>query len=217
MEWHGRWVSFDPGTALGSSNTTSDGKISRAAAFGATDDNVDVGTGASLRPGSITVELWAYPECIDTAPDRHPFMVTQDQQRPEYLGYYLEIYRTMTYHRFGIYPANGTTYAYAHASPQVANQVWYHVVGARDAGTGVTSIYVNGVQVGTHGIMTGGIAYDDTKPVLIGGIGTQTWDGLLDEVRISDTNRSADWIATEYNNQDSPLTFYTMGSEETPP
>jgi hypothetical protein len=36
--------------------------------------------------------------------------------------------------------------------------------------------------------------------------------GTLDETRISNTTRSAGWIATEYNNQNSPATFYTVGS-----
>src|SRR5580698_9418055 len=37
--------------------------------------------------------------------------------------------------------------------------------------------------------------------------------GSLDEIRVSNAVRSADWIATEYNNQSSPATFYTLGSE----
>ena len=37
--------------------------------------------------------------------------------------------------------------------------------------------------------------------------------GSLDEIRVSNTVRSADWIATEYNNQSSPATFYILGSE----
>jgi methylaspartate ammonia-lyase len=36
--------------------------------------------------------------------------------------------------------------------------------------------------------------------------------GTLDEVRVSSTARSAGWIATEYNNQSSPSTFYTVGA-----
>jgi Concanavalin A-like lectin/glucanases superfamily/Domain of unknown function (DUF2341) len=35
----------------------------------------------------------------------------------------------------------------------------------------------------------------------------------LDEVRLSSSVRSAAWITTEYNNQSSPGTFITMGSE----
>jgi hypothetical protein len=37
--------------------------------------------------------------------------------------------------------------------------------------------------------------------------------GSIDEVRLSNIARSADWILTEYNNQNSPSTFYTLGSE----
>jgi hypothetical protein len=43
--------------------------------------------------------------------------------------------------------------------------------------------------------------------------GGRYWGGSIDEARISDIARSADWIATEYNNQNSPLTFYSLASE----
>ena len=39
-------------------------------------------------------------------------------------------------------------------------------------------------------------------------------EGQGDEVRISNTTRSANWISTEYNNQDSPNTFYILGPQE---
>jgi hypothetical protein len=38
--------------------------------------------------------------------------------------------------------------------------------------------------------------------------------GRVDEVRLSNVVLSADWIATEYNNQFSPSTFYTVGALE---
>jgi hypothetical protein len=41
-------------------------------------------------------------------------------------------------------------------------------------------------------------------------------NGALDEVRISKTARSADWITTEYNNQNSPSTFSTVSLGLTP-
>jgi hypothetical protein len=37
---------------------------------------------------------------------------------------------------------------------------------------------------------------------------------IIDEFRISTTTRSADWILTEYRNQNSPLTFYAIGPQE---
>lgn len=41
------------------------------------------------------------------------------------------------------------------------------------------------------------------------------WNGQIDETRMSIAARSADWIATEYNNQNSPSTFYTIYPENT--
>lgn len=37
--------------------------------------------------------------------------------------------------------------------------------------------------------------------------------GTLDEIHLSSTARSADWIKTEWNNQSSPGTFITLGTE----
>ena len=38
------------------------------------------------------------------------------------------------------------------------------------------------------------------------------FDGVLDEIRLSTTERSAGWIATEYANQNDPFTFYTVST-----
>ena len=38
--------------------------------------------------------------------------------------------------------------------------------------------------------------------------------GTIDEVRISNSARSVAWITTEYNNQNSPSSFYSVGSPE---
>ncbi len=40
----------------------------------------------------------------------------------------------------------------------------------------------------------------------------ESYTGQLDEIRISSTNRSTDGITTEYNNQSSPATFYSVGA-----
>jgi MSHA biogenesis protein MshQ len=39
--------------------------------------------------------------------------------------------------------------------------------------------------------------------------------GVLDEVRLSNVARSADWIATGYANQSQPSAFYSVGVEQT--
>jgi RHS repeat-associated protein len=40
----------------------------------------------------------------------------------------------------------------------------------------------------------------------------QYFMGKLDEVRLSNVVRPSDWLATEYNNQSSPATFYTISA-----
>jgi hypothetical protein len=39
------------------------------------------------------------------------------------------------------------------------------------------------------------------------------WPGLIESVYISSTARSSQWISTEYNNQNSPSTFYTLDEQ----
>mgnify|MGYP001550226914 CR=1 FL=1 len=41
----------------------------------------------------------------------------------------------------------------------------------------------------------------------------QHWNGRIDEVRISNGKRSAEWIQTSHNNQKDPGSFYLLGSE----
>ncbi|MCD4761181.1 LamG domain-containing protein, partial [bacterium] len=50
------------------------------------------------------------------------------------------------------------------------------------------------------------------SPFTIGAWATARYfDGYIDEVHLSSVPRSVDWISTEYNNQNSPATFYSLG------
>jgi hypothetical protein len=54
-------------------------------------------------------------------------------------------------------------------------------------------------------------------PVTIGKYSSSNsfcFDGIIDEVRISKINYTLGRISTEYNNQDDPNSFYTIGTEE---
>lgn len=64
----------------------------------------------------------------------------------------------------------------------------------------------------------GSLTNTDSTTVKIGLI-TAWWEamtGWADEARISTDAKSPAWIATEYANQSSPSTFFTLGTEETP-
>jgi hypothetical protein len=42
---------------------------------------------------------------------------------------------------------------------------------------------------------------------------SREWNGIIDEARVSSVARSANWITTEFNNQNAPGTFITLGTE----
>jgi hypothetical protein len=85
---------------------------------------------------------------------------------------------------------------------------------------GESRLYRDGVQAGIHthaaGINTQGTAgYLGFAPIVWGP--SCGLNGSLDEVRLATVARSAGWIATEYANQKSPQTFYSVGPEEAVP
>ena len=77
--------------------------------------------------------------------------------------------------------------------------------------------YVDGDLLGTCPSGTSSVFAN--KPVLtlgstFKGQGGNYFGGIMDEARFSNSARSADWIKTEYNNQNATSTFYTLGSAE---
>src|SRR6185295_11883698 len=106
-------------------------------------------------------------------------------------------------------------------SPIALNDgAWHHVAGSwsATAGTAVSSsqfsLYVDGAKVVSPVSLSIG---NDNSPLSGSGgqlLGFhQSWNvffrGSMDEVRISNTVRSSDWIATAYTNQSNPAAFLT--------
>lgn len=82
--------------------------------------------------------------------------------------------------------------------------VWYYYTFVQSS-TG-RAIYRDGVELNSDGNTT---AFNTNNDVLQISKSTDPADGIIDEVRISDVDRSGDWIVTEYNNQNNPGTFYS--------
>ena len=103
----------------------------------------------------------------------------------------------------------------------MSNETWHFVVGVYE-GTLASNprfrVYMDGALV--SGNNASGNILTTTEPVQFGKrvVGDDRWyNGDLDELRISDIVRSAAWILTEYNNQNSPSTFYTVGAATSSP
>lgn len=92
---------------------------------------------------------------------------------------------------------------------------WYLIHGTFDGSN--WKIYMNGALEDTYASSTAIAA--TSQPLIIGSHASPSGSpgeymmGKLDEMRVINVSVSADWITSEYNNQSSPSTFYTIGSE----
>lgn len=82
----------------------------------------------------------------------------------------------------------------------------------------IMNYYVDGVRVASSTVTTD--FESNANNLLIGegfnAFGTGIFfGGIIDEVRVSSTARSYEWVQTEYNNQNATTTFYNLGGEET--
>ncbi len=90
---------------------------------------------------------------------------------------------------------------------------WNHLAATYDTAEKKMRIYVDGVEVKAS-TLSGLSNYTIRTTTSILWIGGPWHKGLMDEARISDIARSPDWIKTQFNNQASPLTFYTVGAQD---
>jgi hypothetical protein len=94
---------------------------------------------------------------------------------------------------------------------------WHYVVYTFDDAGNTQRIYVDGQPDGSATTFTTSPNYTGGTNTLIGMHGTgntnMDFDGTIDEARVSNASRSAGWVLTEYNNQNSPSTFYSVGTE----
>jgi hypothetical protein len=105
------------------------------------------------------------------------------------------------------------------ATNDTPTNTWQHVVATYDGS--MMRLYIDG-SLDVQSPKTGTITPTSSQTeVWIGHADQQAdklwsgpWYGQLDEARISKVARSADWIATEHNNQSSPATFYTVSPQE---
>lgn len=97
------------------------------------------------------------------------------------------------------------------ASPP-SNSAWHQLVATITGTTG--TVYFDGASAASGSVD----AIPDTVDTF--GIGTFPdfptsfpWDGRMDEIRISNTARSAAWVEADYKNLSAPTTFWGLGSE----
>jgi hypothetical protein len=172
----------------------------------------------NIRPpsNSITVEAWVNLQRIVVAPNNQFFVAKDDPTKvTASRGYSLrQSPNAFTFYVGGLLNPNPPEVSTTSTPRQ---NVWYHVVGEYGpnlVGPGnQLTIYINGII--NNSINAGPINFINTMKLAIGqdSNNLNPTKGYIDEVRISNIDRSNAWILTEYNNQNAPSSFLWFGSE----
>ena len=194
------------GSPQGILNQSAVGKIDGADKLDGSDDYVEVANNESLQlTNAISVEVWAKADSFSS----YRTIAAKD-----------DIY-TFSEWWFGYNYLNKLDFKFnAHhgvsinSNTVITDSDWHHLVGVYNGSH--IYVFVDGTLDSTplscssipNNVGTLNIGY------------TKYWNccrfnGLIDEVRVLNASIDASWVATEYNNQNDPSTFHSVGSEET--
>jgi hypothetical protein len=204
------------GTVVNASATA--GEIGGGAGFNGSNASVDLGSGSGLAiTGPITAEAWINVTSWPANGYPAGLLGMGYSYATGRTGWMLEAGTDNGGNHSLIWTSNsGATHGVV--SPgSVATGSWHHLVGAFDGST--WKMYLDGAAAGSSADGTAPVNTGDH--VVAGGLSTNGYgaifpfNGLLDELRVSNTARSSDWIATEYNNQSNPGNFLSVGPVRT--
>jgi hypothetical protein len=198
------------GTAGGHTGTTSGmtsadlvtGKIGTAYSFNGSTKKIT--TNAVSTTGAFTLSAWV--KLGATGLDQK-IMTNQASTGGFSGGYKLAVFTTN-------YPEVESGVASNRATTPnptaLASGTWYYVQGVY---TGTTlSTYVNGVAYKTLTV-TNNPSTNTSFYIGVGEGGTGFYfNGIIDEPRVSNVAKTADWLKAEYGNQNNPVTFTTVGT-----
>jgi hypothetical protein len=195
------------------SNKTAAGAIGNGLTYNGSSDYSSIANNTSLniQGSTITLEVWAKPTNSTPSSSERLLVKEVASDADPYVRYALWRVSGSSQVSFGVSTGGSGSLTSVTGGSLLAGG-WSHLVGVYD-GTSV-KLFINGSQVNTAS-ETGNIA-GSTTPLVIGAdteISSEYFNGVADEARISNSARSADWIATEYNNQSTPSVFYTIGAE----
>jgi len=179
------------GTIYGA--TWTDGKFGKALSFDGVDDYVEVPLTNSLKPQSLTITAWIYPEDFST---NSAILRTAGTN----YGYFLYVGKTTKKLLFML--GNGTDSQWMSGNTALSENQWYFVTVTYDTLTDTVKIYINGQLDAEYTYSYDTIAYTGTY-LTIGSVWKQYqfWKGVIDEVRIFNRALSENEIKMLYYNK----------------
>jgi uncharacterized repeat protein (TIGR02543 family) len=194
----------------------SSAKIDGAYDFDGISNNIDIGTFDIIGNG-LTISVWFNADNFQ----ENTFCTSGIRLVSKAIGH------SSSEHYWMIAPADyGDMYRYRLqtedsgvsnlivASGGLSTNTWYNVVATYDGSH--MRIYQDGVELGSTA-KTGNISTNSDASVFIASNPPDDYrpfDGVIDEVQISDIARDEEWINLSYNNQNDPESFITISEQQ---
>ncbi len=203
------------GTDLGGTALNTAGMIGGAATFDGIDDRISMPDSGSLdaTAGTGTAAMWV--KFTDPSNGRVQLVMTSSNTFGAAPNGFSWSVQADGDHYF--YPWTGDTNDYNLVPNPFTNATWAYASVTWAFATKEVKLYVNGALITPNVMNVPTLWTQQAQPAawLWGGNPADPaptfFAGQLDELRVSSTVRTAGWIQTEYRNQSSPLTFYSVG------
>ena len=202
------------GTVAGGAHATTTAKYGNAGEFDGTGDYVDCGNGSSLNltQSDHTIESWIRPGSNNTDVINVIVGMREDSgvdlaAYGMYLNASSQLYLNVIYDY-----VTGNT-AYLKYNTALTSDQWYHIAGVRVGNNPADwKLYINGTEVTdtSYGNPLTAVTVSNSANFRIGGRGlaAYSFDGLIDDLKVYNTARTADQIMADYLQGPSPIASY---------
>ena len=197
------------------------GKIASARNFAANNDNIAISGGSSLLNGDnrFVFSFWMYPNY-----DSDLEWQNDGERRVFYKSSSVRMARIWR----GTWqdPGKGLfqpdiefdTYGTIYPNFEINRQTWNYIIYSYDGS--YFRVIING-QLKTSQYIGSDSLISDSSTFRLGDIGSDCFDGYIDEFRLSNNVNTNGWYQTEFNNQNNTNSFIILSQEEivdhTPP
>ena len=197
-------------------NGTTTGEMGSAAYFNGTNDTIDVPDSSDFEGNAMTIESWAKLDSLPSTRAENANLVTKKNTTAPWDSYASYI-SSPDNRDDGIWIDNTgtTTYAGTYAGA-LSTGNWNYIVLRHDPATTTAelSVRTNGSATNTYTANTAGTTYNSNDVLRFGAdyAGGGRLSGSMDEIRVDNVARSDNFLATRYNDMNSPSTFWSVGS-----
>jgi len=203
------------GPGANSGSVGADGQIVSGRQFDGDNDFINAGSNAAIDnvfAGGGTAEAWFF--AVDWGENNFGRILDKGDTS----GWSMFVDDNNVNDGFSFVHGTSTSYdQWISGTQTVTLNSWHHaaVVYDNSSGNNTPTIYIDGIVQSLNAIIvSSSSAIDDgSRTLYIGNRSTisRTFDGTIDEARLSTVPRSAGWVTTGYANQNNPAGFYTVG------